>query len=104
MALRREFADQIALTCAGRPASAPGQGERRESATDVRLDGDETAADADDGDALHTSSSYMRERSARWCHATLSPSPALASPEGGRYGPIRPPWADGVDASASRTS
>src|SRR5512132_1105328 len=28
----------------------PGQGERRESATDVRLDGDEMAADADDGD------------------------------------------------------
>ena len=29
----------------------PGQGERRESATDVRLNGDEMAADADDGDA-----------------------------------------------------
>jgi hypothetical protein len=31
----------------------PDQGERRASATDVRLDGDEMAADADDGDAGH---------------------------------------------------
>jgi hypothetical protein len=37
----------------------PGQGERRESATDVRLDGDEMAADADDGDAGHYSGTYM---------------------------------------------
>jgi hypothetical protein len=29
----------------------PGQGERRESSTDVRLDGDEMATDADHGDA-----------------------------------------------------
>jgi hypothetical protein len=32
---------------------------RRESATDVRLDGDEIAADADDGDAGDTSMAYM---------------------------------------------
>jgi hypothetical protein len=37
----------------------PGQGERRESATDVRLDGDEMPADADDGDAGHYSGTYM---------------------------------------------
>jgi len=36
-----------------------GQGERRESATDVRLDGDEMPADADDGDAGHYSGTYM---------------------------------------------
>jgi hypothetical protein len=36
-------------------AGQPGQGERRESATDVRLDGDEMAADADDGDAVDAS-------------------------------------------------
>jgi hypothetical protein len=33
----------------------PGHGERRESATDVRLDGDEMAADADDSDAVDAS-------------------------------------------------
>ena len=37
----------------------PGQGERRKSATDVRLDGDEMTADADDGDAGHTTAAYM---------------------------------------------
>jgi hypothetical protein len=42
-------------------AGQPGQGERRESATDVRLDGDEMAADADDGDAGDDSRTYMAE-------------------------------------------
>ena len=37
----------------------PGQGERREPATDVRLDGDEVTADADDGIAGHYSGTYM---------------------------------------------
>jgi hypothetical protein len=37
----------------------PGQGERRESAADVRLDGDEMPADADDGDASDVSKTYM---------------------------------------------
>ena len=36
-------------------AGQPGQDERRESATDVRLDGDEMAADADHGDAVDAS-------------------------------------------------
>jgi hypothetical protein len=36
-----------------------GKGERWESATDVRLDGDEMAADADDGDAGDVSKTYM---------------------------------------------
>jgi hypothetical protein len=40
-------------------AGEPGQGKRRESATDVRLDGDEMAADADDGDAGHATRRYM---------------------------------------------
>jgi hypothetical protein len=40
-------------------AGQPGQGERRESATDMRLDGDEVAPDADDGDAGHFSGTYM---------------------------------------------
>jgi hypothetical protein len=40
-------------------AGSPGQGERRESATDVRLDGDEVAPDADAGDAGHATGSYM---------------------------------------------
>jgi hypothetical protein len=40
-------------------AEQPGQGERRESATDVRLDGDEMAADVNDGDAGHFSGTYM---------------------------------------------
>jgi hypothetical protein len=40
-------------------AGEPGQGERRESATDVRLDGDEVAADADDGDAGHYFGTYI---------------------------------------------
>jgi predicted ATPase with chaperone activity len=40
-------------------ARQPGQGERRESATDVRLDGDEMPADADDGDAGQFSGTYM---------------------------------------------
>jgi hypothetical protein len=31
----------------------------RESATDVRLDGDEMPADADDGDAGHPTRTYM---------------------------------------------
>jgi hypothetical protein len=39
-------------------AGQPGQGERRKSATDVRLDGDEMAADAD-GDAGHFSGTYI---------------------------------------------
>jgi hypothetical protein len=36
-----------------------GQGERRESATDVRLDVDEMTADADNGYAGHPSGTYM---------------------------------------------
>jgi hypothetical protein len=40
-------------------AGQPGQGERRESSTDVRLDGDEVAPDADDGDAGDATGSYM---------------------------------------------
>jgi hypothetical protein len=40
-------------------AGQAGQGERRESATDVRLDGAEMAADADDGDAGHFSRTYI---------------------------------------------
>jgi hypothetical protein len=40
-------------------AGQPGHGERRESATHVRLDGDEMAADADDGDANDYSGTYM---------------------------------------------
>jgi hypothetical protein len=40
-------------------AGQPGQDERRESATDVRLDGDEMAADADHGDAGDYSGTYM---------------------------------------------
>jgi hypothetical protein len=43
----------------GSRAGQAGQGERRESATDVRLDGDEIAADADDGDAGHATGTYM---------------------------------------------
>ena len=39
-----------------------GQGERRESATVVRLDGDEMPADAHDGDAAHFPRTYMRRR------------------------------------------
>ena len=40
-------------------AGQPAQGERRESATDVRLDGDEMTADADDGDPGHASAAYI---------------------------------------------
>jgi hypothetical protein len=43
-------------------AGQPGQRERRESATDVRLDGDEMAPDADDGDAGHFRATYMEAR------------------------------------------
>ncbi len=39
-----------------------GQRERREPATDVRLDGDEVTADADDGNAGHVSRTYMCRR------------------------------------------
>jgi hypothetical protein len=46
--------DPIARVLHARPGQ-PGQGERRESATDVRLDGDEVAPDADDGDAVDAS-------------------------------------------------
>ena len=35
------------------------QRERRESATDMRLDGDEMAADAYDGDAGHATGTYI---------------------------------------------
>jgi hypothetical protein len=42
-------------------AGQPGQGERRKSATDVRLDGDEMAADADDGDASHATAAYISQ-------------------------------------------
>jgi hypothetical protein len=35
------------------------QRERREPATDVRLDGDEMTADPDDGDAGHPSRTYI---------------------------------------------
>ena len=37
----------------------PCQGERRESATDVRLDGDKMPADAEDGDAGHATGTYI---------------------------------------------
>jgi hypothetical protein len=40
-------------------AGEPGHGERRGSATDVRLDGDEMAADADDCDAGHSTRTYI---------------------------------------------
>ena len=46
-----------------------------ESATDVRLDGDEMAADADDGDAGHFSGTYMSPGG--WITA-------LGAPEGSR--------------------
>jgi hypothetical protein len=49
-----------ALVCRTPDPRQPVQGERRESATDVRLDGDEMAADADDGDAGDSSRTYMR--------------------------------------------
>jgi hypothetical protein len=42
-----------------RPRRQPGQVARRESATDVRLYGDEMPADADDSDAGHFSAAYM---------------------------------------------
>jgi hypothetical protein len=42
--------DSIARVQYARAAGQPGQGERRESSTDMRRDGDEMAADADDGD------------------------------------------------------
>jgi hypothetical protein len=42
-------------------AGQPGQGERREPAADVRLDGDEMTADADDGDAGHATAAYIRQ-------------------------------------------
>jgi hypothetical protein len=41
------------------PAPPGGRRERRESATDVRLHGDEMAADADDGDADHATAANM---------------------------------------------
>jgi hypothetical protein len=65
-----------ALVCRAPGPRQHGQGERRESTTGVRLDGDEMAADADDGDAVDASSSYMRQRSARWCHAAAQPLPS----------------------------
>jgi hypothetical protein len=40
-------------------AGRPGQGEDGKSATDARLDDEEMAADADDGDAGHYSGKYM---------------------------------------------
>ena len=60
---RRSGHSRPALSTAGRirsrasctPRREAGQGERRQSATDVRLDGDEMAADADDGDAVDPS-------------------------------------------------
>jgi hypothetical protein len=42
-----------------RPTPAVRSCPRGESTTDVRLDGDEMAADADDGDAGHYSRTYM---------------------------------------------
>ena len=41
------------------PAPPGGRRERRESSTDVRLHGDEMAADADDGDADHATAANM---------------------------------------------
>jgi hypothetical protein len=51
-------------------AGQPGQGERREPATDVRLDGDEMTADADDGDAGHATE--------RTWWASLAPRPTVS--------------------------
>jgi hypothetical protein len=56
-------------------AGQPGQGERRESATDVRLDGDEMPADADDGDAGDALGKYILTNP-RLCEcAAKSPDP-----------------------------
>ena len=41
------------------PASEGGQRERRKSATNMRLDREEMAADADDGDAGHATRTYI---------------------------------------------
>ena len=60
----------------------PGQGERRESATDVRLDGDEMAADADDGDAGHATGTYIATEPERWA-AKCSREPAGVGLQGG---------------------
>jgi len=49
---------QARAPCTVAPGS-PGQSERREPATDVRLDGDEMAADADNGDAGDDSGTYI---------------------------------------------
>jgi hypothetical protein len=56
---------------------------RRESATDVRLDGDEVAADADDGDAGHRSGTYMEalppSRHHSPCDSDASSSSAMST-------------------------
>jgi hypothetical protein len=52
----------MALSSTGaRPPGRPVRVSDGVSATDVRLDGDEIAADADDGDASDTTTAYMLE-------------------------------------------
>jgi hypothetical protein len=43
----------------GGSSGQPGQGERRKSATDVRLDGHQVTADPHDGDAGHSTGTYI---------------------------------------------
>ena len=68
----------MALSLPGARPQQPGQGERRESATDVRLDGDEMTADADDSDAGDVSRTYIYppspRRASSAAHAGWCPS------------------------------
>jgi hypothetical protein len=73
----------------------PGQGERRESATDVRLDGDEVAPDADDGDAGHFSGTYIDPLDPRRTFLMRTPSgcclPAKVKSQDWAFAPLDPP-------------
>jgi hypothetical protein len=60
---------------AGAGAGQPGQGERRESATDVRLDGDEMPADADDGDAVAAGGVGLPRRVRPSANVTMTSAP-----------------------------
>jgi len=79
----------------------PGQGDRRESPTDVRLDGDDMAADADDGDDGHAMGTYMG-RDVGLARATPGTDPKHG--RAGRFGVCRIVKPRAVRAIRKRTA
>lgn len=81
-------------------AGQPGDRERREPATDARLDGDEMTADAADGNAGHATGTYIATEPERWADECSRESAGVGLQGGGRKRPYRSESAPGSEADS----